>query len=380
MDERRLERALRQGPPFATRYVPYSLALDEQQVADRAFGVERLLLLTAVAVLLLIGMLAGLAAMGAFRGDNRDRVGPDLGVFEPVRGRVVFRVGSHLEAVDPANPSSSAVIEPGDLGLEYAMPAGWSADGSKLAVTDEYNGHLYVMDQQGSLDRVPVEELPDLQFGCCDFVPSAWLSPDGTQGLAFARSGRLYILDLDDLRRSRVVEVEQFGWATGEFFQNPMPVWSPDGSQAAYVWSKGGDYRTPAVGIVDLGSGASRELISGWGLIRQLAWAPDGSQVLMVAGRDAPYPSRQLNPLTQPQEASLYVVDIDDGEAHEIAPGHYVAAAWSPDGTQIAAIDYLGRREVVVINADGSGGRRVLATLSGGDLFTGVVWHPVPVP
>ena len=32
MDEQRLERALRQGPPFATRYTPSSLALDERPV------------------------------------------------------------------------------------------------------------------------------------------------------------------------------------------------------------------------------------------------------------------------------------------------------------------------------------------------------------
>lgn len=301
--------------------------------------------------------------------------GTDLGVFEPARGRVVFRVGPQLEAVDPDDPSSRVVIEPGSLGLSFwPMPAGWSADGSKLAITDEYNGDLYVMDRTGSLDRVGE------RAGCCWFVTEAWMSPDGTKRVVFD-SGRLQIVDLEDSRPSRVIDVEQFEETRGDVGGQPsMPVWSPDGSQVAYIWSKGGDFATPAVGIVDLTSGASRELISGWGLVRQLAWSPDGSQLLAVAGPNAPGYNRQLNPLVHSQVASLYLVDIDDGEAHEVASGHYVAAAWSPDGTRIAAIDYDGGHRVVVVSADGSGGPQVLAELFGDDdLFTGVVWHPVPV-
>ena len=74
MDEQRLERALRQGPPFATRYVPSSLALDEQPVVRGPVSVGRLVLIVAVTALLLVGMLAGLAALGAFRDDARGRL------------------------------------------------------------------------------------------------------------------------------------------------------------------------------------------------------------------------------------------------------------------------------------------------------------------
>jgi hypothetical protein len=336
--------------------------------------------------LLLLTLLVALV-VGVIGGQPRRLASADLGVFEPVRGRVVYRVGTHLEAVDPFDASSHLVVEPGDLGLgARAMPVGWSADGSKLALTDEYNGALYVMDQTGSLRRV-------LQAGgCCAFVSSAWLSPDGRHALAIEapergdRAGRLSILDLDDPGRNRAVEMTHFEWATGEFFQASMPVWSPDASQAAYVWSKGGNMDTPVVGIIDLSSGASRELISGWGLIRQLAWSPDGSQLLIVAGEVAPVQSTQLNPLVRPQPTSLYLVDIDDAQSREVASGYYVAAAWSPDGTRVAAIDYSpDGREVVVIDADGSGGHLVLAELHGPSqtgidayLFTGVAWHPLP--
>lgn len=308
-----------------------------------------------------------------------DDTSTGLGVFEPARGRVVFPVGNHLLAVDPDDPSSANIIEPGDLGLGvHAMPAGFSSDGAKLAIEDEYNGESYVMDGAGSLQRVPLEEL-GLGGGCCTFSTSAWLSPDGTKGLAFAQPGTgsdgLYVLDLDDIGQSRFIELDHFRWADGVFSQPPFPVWSPDGSRAAYVWSKGGDLETPAVGIVDLAGGGSREVVGArWGLIRNLAWSPDGSQLLVVAGLEAPLYSNSLNPMVNRLSAGLYLVDIDDGEAREIDPGFYVAAAWSPDGTRIAAIDY---GTAVVMNADGSD-RRVLGT-SGWE-FTGVAWHPVPAP
>jgi hypothetical protein len=338
--------------------------------------------MSAMAFVVVVGIVLLPARQG---GPGASAPDSDLGVFEPARARVVYVTAGHLEALDPLDLSSPVVIDPGDLGIgPYAMAAGWSADGSMLALTDEYEGALYVMDATGSLDRVPIEELPDVAFGCCSFTTSAWLSPDGTQGLAFAQGehaqaglGKLYILDLADVGRSRAVEVDDFEVAQGPFGQDPMPVWSPDGSQVAYVWSKGGDIATPAVGIVDLANDSSRELSSGWGLIRHIAWSPDGSQLLIVAGHDAPEYGGQLNPLTLPQPTSLYAVDIDDAETHEIATGHYVAAAWSPDGSQIAALD---GRTAVVVDVDASHDRRVLARrgLPAGDLWGSVVWHPIP--
>jgi Tol biopolymer transport system component len=129
---------------------------------------------------------------------------------------------------------------------------------------------------------------------------------------------------------------------------------------------------------MDLETGVSRELASGWGVVRQIAWSPDGSQILVIGGRETISHHSQLNPLVNPLPASLFLVDVDDSEVHEIATGHYVAAAWSPDGSRIAAIDYPGERTVEVLRADGSGKPLPLADLPGNDLFTGVVWNPAP--
>src|SRR5262245_10604632 len=217
----------------------------------------------------------------------------DLGIFEAARGRIVYRVNEHLVAVDPADPASSVVIEPGDLEPgNNAMPVGFSADGSKLAITDEYNGRMYVMDRTGELNRVPVEAIRGLAAGCCAFVDSPWLSPDGTHALRFAAptgpDGSLWVLDLNDVPRSRHVQPDVFHWTNTWAEVAPLPAWSPDGTHAAFVWSQDGDLYKPAIGIVNLETGESRELASGWGVIRHLVWSPDGTQLRVVAIEDKP--------------------------------------------------------------------------------------------
>jgi Tol biopolymer transport system component len=87
-----------------------------------------------------------------------------------------------------------------------------------------------------------------------------------------------------------------------------------------------------------------------------------------------------LNPLTRPISTSLYLLDVDDGGSRHIASGHYVAAAWSPDGSQIAAVDYYRGRHLVVMDADGTE-QQTLANMIGygyDGLFTGISWHPAP--
>ena len=109
------------------------------------------------------------------------------------------------------------------------------------------------MDGTGSLTRVPTEVLPGLLGGCCGFVTSPWLSPDGAKGLAFGQS-RLYVLDLQDLGASRSILLDREGYPGA---------WAPDGSQAAWIHSAtDGDvsYSTGIISITDLVSGRSRVL------------------------------------------------------------------------------------------------------------------------
>lgn len=73
-----------------------------------------------------------------------------FGVFEPARGRIVYTDGPGLSAIDPADPSSvNALALPNGLGA--LTPAGWSADGTRLALTSEHSGSSYVMDAEGAV-------------------------------------------------------------------------------------------------------------------------------------------------------------------------------------------------------------------------------------
>jgi Tol biopolymer transport system component len=196
-----------------------------------------------------------------------------------------------------------------------------------------------------------------------------------------AGPGSLEILDLDDAGAGRVIEIDPSEFYSAQYATVYSPVWSPDGSDIAVIaYREQGEFLEPTVQVVDVESGTHRELVGPeFGHIRQLAWSPDGLQLLLVAG-DYRLPSARvdLNPLASPKATGLYLVSADGfSSSQEVATGHYVAAAWSPDGTQIAAVDYNGLRQVVLMNVDGSGSR-ILAERPADDLFTGIVWHPAP--
>jgi dipeptidyl aminopeptidase/acylaminoacyl peptidase len=324
------------------------------------------------AILALVVLAAGLVTVNILL--NRRQAsssGPpsqDLGIYEPIRGWIVYRVGDHLEAVDPADPSSRQTLEV--LDAPGAVPAGWSADGSLLALTDEPNSDLYVMDRQGELTRVPVE-VP-FAMRCCSFVTSAWLSPDG-ESLAGAHveGGTLLIVDLDDGEHSRSFEA-----GFGRRSYGPGPVWSPDASEIAFLVSPGREEQS-TVQVIDVETGVVRDLVApGLGFIRQVAWSPDASQLVVIGGELSTSPSTS-NPLASPQPTGIYLVDADGSTPRQIATGYYIAAAWSPDGAQIAAIDFDGDRTVVVMNSDGTD-LQVLAELPASDIHSGLAWHPSP--
>jgi hypothetical protein len=129
MDEQRLERALRQGPPFTTRYVPSSLALDEQPVV-RGPSAGRLVLIVAVTALLLVAALAGLAALGAFRDDDG---GASNGwvAFARYSDRSAGLVERDIYLVREGEAARRIIGSDSD-GLDQICPA-FSPDGARLA-------------------------------------------------------------------------------------------------------------------------------------------------------------------------------------------------------------------------------------------------------
>lgn len=304
-----------------------------------------------------------------------------LGVFEPVRGWIVYPIGDGLKAVNPADPAERHTLElpagmdtllgGGGDGANRPQPAGWSADGTKLALSHEYFGDSFVMTADGSITRQVFGPR-----GCCGFVAEAWLSPDGTTGLDGVGPEGIRYYDLSPSRYSSLRTLEPPLAADRQAWG---AAWSADGSRIAFVAVADQEGTKPTLHVASFSTGANQPLRGpAVGHIRHIVWSPNDADLLVVAGATLP-PNSQLNPLVHPQATKLFLVATDgSAPAREIASGYYVAAAWSPDGTQIAAIEYSpSGRELVVMNADGTGSRP-LVELPAGELFTGVAWHPLP--
>ena len=321
-------------------------------------------------------------------GSPEDTVPPaDLGVFEPMRGRVVYVVDDALYAVDPSNPRISFTMEvpqaaDGDTGAGpgETVPVGWSHNGTLLALDDEFNGKSYVMNSSGGVTRVPWETI-ERQGGCCWFAGPNWLSPDGASAVSAAEFD-VSILDLVNLVAGPSIELAESELREVEGGQVYMATWSPDGSQVAFVVDRvDGELLVPTIQLWDIENGDLRQLMADeFGHIRNMAWSPNGLELLVIAG-DYQFPTvlPLSNPLATPVETDIYLVPIEGSGTRSISNGYFVAAAWSPDGSQIAGVEYgSGYHEVSVMNADGSDERRITDLQPGpSGAFTGVSWHPV---
>ena len=330
---------------------------------------RRGLLVTAAAflVVILIGLFQLLGSTPSEVVDVDPAAPPsDPDLFEPIRGWIVYTAGRNLRAVDPDDPTSQRTIEL-PTNASGSSPLGWSTDGSKLLLLNERIGNWHVMDNSGeTLFHGPTG-------GCCLFVGTNTMSPDGRYHIRSFDVGGLTVDALAGGEPRRIVDMSRFEDLIGR----RDAIWSPDGTEIAFVGVRE-DGMTVMVASVD--NGAVRELVDArTGYIRHLTWSPDGTEILVTASPEAVDPDfvPLLNPLLRPVATSLTLVQVDGSGRREIASGHYVAAAWSPDGSQIAALDYPSDRNITVMNRNGSG-LHVLAGVEPSGPFTGIAWHPAP--
>jgi TolB protein len=149
----------------------------------------------------------------------------------------------------------------------------------------------------------------------------------------------IYISDYDGANQRRV---------TVTLGLNDFPVWSADGRSLAYTsWRQG--YMTIFVSHIYETGPPTTPAGGGWKTQNYLAaWSPDGSKIAFTSSRDG--------------NAELYIMNADGSGVRRLTnnPAADVTPTWSPTGAQLAFVsDRTGSPQIYLINADGTGLRRI---------------------
>jgi Tol biopolymer transport system component len=138
-------------------------------------------------------------------------------------------------------------------------------------------------------------------------------------------------------------------------YRDAVPQWSPDGSRIAFERADGAIY------IINADGSHLRRVASG----NHPTWSPDGRRLAFTRGSQATF------------TGGVFVIDTNGRHLHEIVKRFRVSGAeWSPDGQRIA---YDAEQpdiwnEIRIVNQDGSGDRRLVGGLR--DNAVRPVWSP----
>ena len=218
-------------------------------------------------------------------------------------------------------------------GLTGAARAGYAgADG---AITFDHNGTIYAL-EGGKLTTLVK---PDPGSG----VSGAIWSPDGKK-VVFLKDTYATHEGGSDSYEVQILDVST-GTSWNVLPVDASPVWSPDGTELAYLDFSGPSFGA-AVRVVDLHGKLQSSFRIPMNFVGDLRWSPDGrfGWAVGVGGTGS----------------RIYVANRDGSDAKAVTPDEHYAGAFnfSPDGSQIA---YVDNRRIDVIDTDG-GNWHVLVT------------------
>jgi hypothetical protein len=353
----------------ARRAIAAAPSLDEAvgrlapRIERRPSGASRRLVVLLAATLLLVAALGTAIAVGSgilrlplVIDDPEIEPMRDLGIFEPVAGRIVYYAASSLWAVDPSAPSTaSTLVRLGPEGTadadrqfaSFTVPLGWSSDGTELLFirqdpTDQsfpYDRHLFILHADGTETQVTPEP-----------VGGAAISPDGSR-VAFAADGDdgLYVVDAEGGQPVRIANGEE-------------PTFSPDGTQIAYLSlprdgccvSQGREH----VWVANADGTDAHEILADEPALAEgvfeLTWSPAGDRIAMGNSLEG--------------HVAIYTFAPDGSDFTKVITGA-AKPYWSPDGSQIAYVMLEGTSGLSIADADGSNVRTF-------DFGNPGPWHP----
>jgi hypothetical protein len=209
---------------------------------------------------------------------------------DPINARIIFADGSPDRIFDVK------------LVAEYLK---WSPDGSRWIVA-ELNGDIAKSDTGTSVATVDLADghLTPIDLGINHLIPKGWF--DNGRAILLDRGGNRYLdVPVDDPERFSVVPVPE-----DAFHINGFVAFSPDRRRVAYLASAGG------VDIADVAGGSSSTPVhidTGGAGIVGLAWAPDGSQLVLTTWP----PSAEWSD----GPVRTWVVNADGTDLRQISPG-----------------------------------------------------------
>jgi len=227
----------------------------------------------------------------------------------------------------------------------------WSPDGSKLAFAKTVDGNtdIYFMDAADGDHVTRLTTHPAEDHG------PAW-SPDGSM-IAFNsdRSGSDQIWRTNVEAGSWGYNLTQLTEDTSHHRVNNFISWSPDGLWIAFEADR--DRDDPEIYLANAVDGTDQRRLTFTRALDEVpSWSPDGRRILFSSDRH-----------DDPQSGTydIYIMDADGSNRKRltITPGAASYPSMSPDGKHIVYTYSLrddDAAEIWIMNADGSGQRRLL--------------------
>lgn len=260
----------------------------------------------------------------------------------------------------------------------------WSPDGSRIAFVsvasnlvkgggrDGAFGLFVKKLNTGHLTRVKpplpgMDAPPAIDDVCPSWSPdgskilSAWLSLSGGSGSVGAFG--VYITDVTSGKQTLLEDVGSSG----------KIIWSPDGTQVAYISDPAQETGVDRVFTRTLATGETRQVFPRDGVdypygtrLEQLTWSPDGSRLAFVSE------SWWLVDGDTNRSKDVFVLTLGDGQLQRVSTSGDGTQArddsedpvWSPDGGRIAFVSYA--RNLVPIKGDVGGTDVYVKTLATG--------------